>query len=77
MGKPSTWMMRAAMDSISAHAEDTVIIGDTLHTDVLAGIQAGMATLLVLSGHTQAEDLDKVAYRPTFIFPSVAQINLF
>jgi NagD protein len=77
MGKPSTWMMRAAMDSINAHAENTVIVGDTLHTDILAGIQAGMATLLVLSGHTQAQDLDKVAYRPTFVFPSVAEIDIF
>jgi ribonucleotide monophosphatase NagD (HAD superfamily) len=36
-----------------------------------------MATLLVLSGHTQAQDLDKVAYRPTFVFPSVAEIDIF
>jgi NagD protein len=77
IGKPSAWMMRAAMDSIGAHSENTVMIGDTLETDILAGNQAGLDTILVLSGHTKVEDLDRVAYRPSHIFPSVAEIDLF
>ena len=76
IGKPSAWMMRAAMNSINAHSENTVMIGDTLATDILAGNQAGLDTILVLSGHTRSEDLERVAYRPTHIFPSVAEIDV-
>ena len=77
VGKPAAWMMRAALNSIGAHSEDTVIVGDNMRTDILAGTQAGMATILVLSGVTREADLDLFAYRPTYIFPDAGSIDLF
>jgi NagD protein len=76
VGKPNAWIMRAALNSIDAHSEETVIIGDNMSTDILAGIQAGIETILVLSGVSTKEELDKYPYRPNHIFPSAKDIDI-
>lgn len=76
VGKPSAWIMRAALNSIDAHSEQSVFIGDNMATDILAGTQTGMETVLVLSGVTRESELDRFAYRPNHIFPSVAEIDI-
>jgi 5'-nucleotidase len=76
MGKPNAWIMRAALNSIDAHSENTVIVGDNMSTDILAGIQAGIETILVLSGVSAEEDLGKYPYRPNHIFPSAGDIDV-
>ncbi|MEK7486877.1 MAG: HAD hydrolase-like protein, partial [Planctomycetota bacterium] len=77
IGKPNPWMMRAALKKLQAHSEDTVIIGDNMSTDIVAGIQAGMQTILVLTGVTKEEDLIQYPFRPHHIFPCVGDIDLF
>ncbi|KAA8999931.1 HAD-IIA family hydrolase [Affinibrenneria salicis] len=77
VGKPSPWIIRAALNKMQAHSEETVIVGDNLRTDILAGFQAGLDTVLVLSGVSTLQDVDAQPFRPTWVFPSVAEINLF
>lgn len=77
IGKPNSWIMRAALNSIGAHSENTIMIGDNMSTDILAGLQAGMKTILVLSGVTKEADLDTFPYRPTHIYANAGEIDLF
>jgi NagD protein len=77
VGKPSPWIIRAALNKMQAHSEETVIVGDNLRTDILAGFQAGLETILVLSGVSTLDDIDAMPFRPSYIFPSVADINIF
>lgn len=76
MGKPSAWIIRAALNNMNAHSENTVIIGDNLRTDILAGIQAGLETILVLTGYSQMADLEQVPFQPNHIFPSAGAIDI-
>jgi NagD protein len=69
-------MMRAALRQLGVHSEDTVMIGDRMDTDIIAGIESGMETILVLSGVTRREEVEAFAYRPTVIVESVADIEL-
>jgi NagD protein len=64
VGKPNAFMMRAALRYLKTHTEDTWIVGDNMDTDIIAGIQSGLETLLVLSGVSRAEELPGYAYRP-------------
>ncbi|MDU6434910.1 MAG: HAD-IIA family hydrolase [Pantoea sp.] len=77
VGKPSPYIMRAALNKMQAHSEETVIVGDNLRTDILAGFQAGLETVLVLSGVSTLSDIDAMPFRPDWIYPSVADIDLF
>lgn len=77
VGKPSPWIMRAALNKMQAHSDETVIVGDNLRTDILAGFQAGLETVLVLSGVSSLSDIDAMPFRPTWIYPSVADIDIF
>ena len=77
MGKPSPWIIRAALNKMQGHSEETVIVGDNLRTDILAGFQAGLETVLVLSGVSTLNDVETMPFRPSYIFPSVADINIF
>lgn len=77
VGKPNTWMMSAALNHLKTHSEEAVLIGDNMDTDILAGVQSGMETILVLTGVTQEKDLERYPFRPTYIFPSVEKIDLF
>src|SRR5579862_6146175 len=74
VGKPSPVMMRAARKELGLSADETIMIGDTMETDILGGVQMGYRTILVLSGSTRKEDLANYAYRPDTIVDSVADL---
>lgn len=75
VGKPSPIMMRAARKQLGLSAEETTIIGDTMETDILGGVQMGYCSVLVLSGGTRSEDLDKYAYQPDLVVPSLRELR--
>jgi len=74
VGKPNPLMMRSALNRIEAHSESTVMVGDRMDTDVIAGIEAGLRTVLVLTGSTQEDQVDSFPYRPTKIVSSIADL---
>ncbi|NLE44933.1 MAG: HAD family hydrolase [Chloroflexi bacterium] len=76
VGKPNPLMMRTALNYLDVHSENTTMIGDRMDTDILAGVESGMDTVLVLSGVTRREDVNRYPYRPTRIVSSVAEITL-
>jgi NagD protein len=76
IGKPSPLMMRLALSYLGTHSRDAIVIGDRMDTDILAGIQNGIETILVLTGSTRLEDLARVAYEPTYIIRSIADFDL-
>ena len=74
VGKPSPVMMQAARKELGLRTEQTTVIGDTMETDILGGVQLGYRTILVLSGGTCREDLTRYAYRPDIVVDSVADL---
>jgi NagD protein len=76
VGKPNPLMMRRALNHMGAHSENAIMVGDRMDTDVVAGMEAGMETILVLTGVTRQEDIERYPYRPTRVLPSVAAIEL-
>jgi len=76
VGKPNPLMMRSALREIGAHSETTVMIGDRMDTDIIAGLEAGMETVLVLTGISTIEDADRFAYRPSRIVESIAELEV-
>jgi NagD protein len=74
VGKPSPVMMRAARKELGLTAAQTVIIGDTMETDILGGVQMGYHTVLVFSGGTSREDLAQFTYRPDEAVDSIADL---
>jgi NagD protein len=74
IGKPNPLMMRSALNAIDAHSETAVMIGDRMDTDVVSGLEAGMETILVLSGLTTLEDAERHPYRASRIVESVADL---
>ena len=74
IGKPNPLMMRSALNQIGGHSETTVMVGDRMDTDVISGIEAGLRTVLVLTGSTRREDIDRFPYRPTRVVDSVADL---
>ena len=76
VGKPSPVMMRGARKELSLEAKGTVMIGDTMSTDILGGHQLGYYTILVMSGTTSSEDLATYSYRPDMVVGSIADIRL-
>jgi NagD protein len=75
VGKPNPLMMRMALNFLDVHSEDTVMIGDRMETDILAGVESGMETILVLTGSTRREDVTRFPYQPTHVLESVADIE--
>src|SRR5881227_2639373 len=75
VGKPSPLMMRAARKELGLSSDETAIIGDTMETDILGGVQLGYHTVLVLSGGTRTEDLSPYAYRPEVIVEPLAEFT--
>ena len=73
VGKPSPIMMRAARKELGLATDETIMIGDTMETDILGGVQLGFHTILVLSGGTKTEDLPRYAYRPDIVVESLAE----
>jgi NagD protein len=74
VGKPNPLMMRSALNAIEAHSETTAMIGDRMDTDVVAGLEAGLHTILVLSGVATREAAERFPYRPSRIVDSVANL---
>jgi NagD protein len=75
VGKPNPLMMRSALNYLDVHSEDTVMIGDRMETDIVAGVESGMETILVLSGVTRRQDAARYPYQPARIVESVAEIE--
>jgi NagD protein len=74
IGKPNPLMMREALDTLDAHSETTVMVGDRMDTDVISGSEAGMRTILVLTGITSTGEIDRYPFRPTRVVPSIADL---
>jgi NagD protein len=74
VGKPNPLMMRSALNALEAHSETTAMIGDRMDTDIVAGLEAGLHTILVLSGVTTREEAERFPYRPSRIVDSVADL---
>jgi NagD protein len=74
VGKPNPMMFRSAMNRIGAHSENTAMIGDRMDTDIVAGIEAGLHTILVLSGISDRSEMAKYPFRPDEVLNSVADL---
>jgi NagD protein len=74
VGKPNPLIMRHALKALGCRREETIIIGDRMDTDVAAGVESEIDTVLVLSGVTKMEDLGRFAYQPTYVVDGVGGI---
>src|SRR5262249_29796530 len=74
VGKPNPLMMRSALNSLGAHSESTLMIGDRMDTDIRSGLEAGLHTILVLTGISGRDTAERFPYRPTRIIDSVADL---
>jgi NagD protein len=74
VGKPNPLMVREGLNKIGGHSEATVMVGDRMDTDVVAGIESGLETILVLSGVTRPSDVERFPYRPGRVVESVADL---
>ena len=74
VGKPNPLMMRTALNALDAHSEDTAMIGDRMDTDIVSGLEAGLETILVLTGVTTPAAIEVFPYRPSRIVESVAEL---
>ena len=75
VGKPNPLMMRSALNYLGVHSENAVMVGDRMDTDIIAGVQAGLETVLVLTGVTRRQDVARFPYQPTHVLDSVADIQ--
>lgn len=75
VGKPSPFMMRAALRQLGAHSAEACMVGDNLETDIIAGVQSGMETILVLSGVSEPRDLERVAFRPDHVVKDAFELR--
>jgi len=76
IGKPNPLMMRTALRTLNAHSEDSVMIGDRMDTDMVSGIESGLRTILVLTGVTSREQVERFPYRPTWVRESIADVEI-
>lgn len=74
IGKPNPLMMRSALNALDAHSESTAMIGDRMDTDVVSGLEAGLETILVLTGVSSRADVETFPFRPTRIVDSIADL---
>ena len=74
VGKPNPLMLRHGLRRLNCHSQDIAFIGDRMDTDIIAGIESNVDTILVLSGVTSMEDIDKFPYRPTYIVKGVGEL---
>ena len=75
VGKPNPLMIRSALNALDAHSETTVMIGDRMDTDIVAGLEAGLEAILVLTGISSRADAERFAYRPARIVESIAELT--
>jgi len=73
-GKPNPLMLRHGLRKLNCHSEEIAFIGDRMDTDIIAGIESNVDTVLVLSGVTSVEDIDKFPYRPKYILNGVGDL---
>jgi NagD protein len=76
IGKPNPFMMRAALNYLGAHSEETLMIGDRMDTDIIAGVESGLETILVLTGVTQHDQVGRFPYQPSRIVQSLNDVVL-
>ncbi|WP_256470106.1 HAD-IIA family hydrolase [Herbiconiux sp. L3-i23] len=76
VGKPNPMMFRSAMNRIGAHSENTAMIGDRMDTDIIAGIEAGLHTILVMTGISDQAEIERYPFRPDEVLGSVAELVL-
>jgi NagD protein len=74
VGKPNPLMMRTALNTLNAHSEETAMVGDRMDTDMVAGLEAGLEAILVLTGVSTREEAERFAYRPSRIVDSIADL---
>lgn len=74
VGKPNPLMLRHGLRRLGCHSEEIAFIGDRMDTDIIAGIESNVDTVLVLSGVTAKEDIDKFPYRPKYVLEGVGEI---
>jgi NagD protein len=74
VGKPNPLMMRSALNAIGAHSESTAMIGDRMDTDIISGMEAGLETILVLTGLTTRELAEREPYRASRVIDSIADL---
>ncbi len=74
IGKPNPLMMRSALNRLEAHSESTVMIGDRMDTDIISGLEAGIRTILVTTGSTRPEHVERFPYKPTRVVDSIADL---
>jgi len=74
VGKPNPMMFRSALNRIEAHSEKTAMVGDRMDTDVVAGIEAGLETILVLTGSTRADEVGRYPFRPSQVLDSIKDV---
>jgi len=74
VGKPNPMMFRSAMNKIGAHSENTGMIGDRMDTDIVAGIEAGLHTILVLTGISDHREIERYPFRPDEVIAGVSEL---
>lgn len=74
VGKPNPLMMRQALKRLECRREETFIVGDRMDTDIVAGIEAEIDTILLLSGVTSRDELIEYAYQPGFVLDGIGDI---
>jgi len=75
VGKPNPLMMRTALNFLGVHSEDTVMVGDNMETDIIGGVQAGLETVLMLTGVSRREDLPRYSYQPNRVCASLDELE--
>lgn len=75
VGKPNPFMMRSALDRLGVRAADTIMVGDRMDTDVIAGLQSGLKTALVLTGATKRADVARFPFRPDLVIERLADLG--
>jgi NagD protein len=76
VGKPNPLMMRRALKTLGSHSENTIMVGDRMDTDIVAGMESGMETVLILTGVTLPENIERFPFRPSRVLPSVAALEV-
>lgn len=76
VGKPNPLMMRTALRVLGVHSEEAAMVGDRMDTDIIGGTESGLTTILVLSGVTRRDQVERFPYRPTHVLESVAEIEV-
>lgn len=74
VGKPNPVMIRDALNILGAHSKSTIMVGDRMDTDIRAGVEAGVETVLVLSGITQRDEISRFAFQPSHVVDSIADL---